>query len=93
MANEAEIMDKIIREQLKLTPRRANLAILTLVLIFKSLAWSFSVIFSRASKFSSSLKVGLRGFVNPLPGVPGTLMALFKGDFGVIGTVDPLFPI
>lgn len=45
---------------------------------------------------SSSRKVGLKGFSNFLAGVPGTLMALFKGVFGVMGTAaaslsdDPL---
>lgn len=37
MANEAESMDRMMREQLKLTPRRANLAILTRVLILYKL--------------------------------------------------------
>ncbi len=34
MANEVESMERMIKLQLKLTPRRANLAIRTLVLIF-----------------------------------------------------------
>lgn len=34
MANEADSIDRMINEQLKLTPRRANLAMRTRVLIF-----------------------------------------------------------
>lgn len=34
MANEAEIMERMIRLQLKFTPRRANFAMRTRVLIF-----------------------------------------------------------
>ena len=44
-----------------------------------------SVSLSLLSSISSSLNVGLKGFSILLPGVPGTLMALFRGDFGVIG--------
>ena len=51
----------------------------------KSLAWSFAVDFSRFSKSSSSLNVGLNGFVRPRPGVPGAFMALLRGDLGVMG--------
>jgi hypothetical protein len=51
----------------------------------KSLACSFSVSFSRFSRISSSLKVGLSGFSIFLAGVPGTLIALLRGDFGVMG--------
>lgn len=102
MANEDEIMAMIIKLQLKLTLRRANLAIRTRVLIFcevvsqelrlfcvktltRSRFWSFSVDFSFFSSISSSRNVGLRGFMSPLPGVPGTFMALFNGDLGVMG--------
>jgi len=93
MANEAEIIARMMRLQLKLTPRRANLAIRTRVLIFKSLACSFSVDFSLFSSISSSLNVGLRGFERPLPGVPGTFKALLSGDLGVMGiVVDSRFP-
>lgn len=106
MLKDADNMDKIIREQLKLTPRSANLAIRTRVLIFyghvsttniynsrrdwkltTSLACSWSVDVSRFSSICSSRNVGLRGLVNCLAGVPGTLMALLRGLFGVIGTV------
>lgn len=49
-----------------------------------------SVAFSLDSSNSSSLNVGLKGFVRPRPGVPGTFMALFNGDFGAMAT-DSLF--
>lgn len=42
MANEDESMDKMIKLQLKLTPRSANLAIRTRVLIFCKRGWRVS---------------------------------------------------
>lgn len=85
IAKEDESIARMMALQLKLTPRSANLAIRTFVLIPKSRFCSLSVDISRFSKISSSLNVGLNGFSNFLPGVPGTFMALFRGDFGVIG--------
>lgn len=86
IAKDEDIMARIIREQLKLTPRRANLAMRTRVLTLRSRACSLSVPSSRFSRTSSSRKVGLRGFVKVLAGVPGTFMALLRGDLGGMAT-------
>ena len=86
MEKEADSIERMMRLQLKLTPRRANLAMRTRVLIFRSRFCSFSVLASRFSRISSSRKVGLSGFSLRRPGVPGTFMALLSGDRGVMGT-------
>lgn len=52
----------------------------------RSFACSFSVIASCFSKTCSSRNVGLSGLSIFRPGVPGTLMALFSGEAGVMGT-------
>lgn len=52
----------------------------------RSFACSTSVPASLFSNICSSLKVGLSG-LRPRPGVPGTRMALFSGDLGLIGMV------
>jgi hypothetical protein len=83
IANEDDTMANMIRLQLKLTPLRANFAILTLVLIARSLACSFSVTSSRFSRRSSSRQVGLSGVLVDM--TPGDLSALFRGDAGVRG--------
>lgn len=51
----------------------------------RSFACSFSVISSCFSRICSSRNVGLSGLSIFRPGVPGTLMALFSGEAGVIG--------
>lgn len=57
-----------------------------MVIHTRSFACSTSVPASLFSRTCSSLNVGLSGF-NPLPGVPGTRIALFSGDLGLIGMV------
>lgn len=59
---------------------------ISMLLHTMSLACSISVPASLFSKTCSSLNVGLSGF-RPRPGVPGTRIALFNGDLGLIGTV------
>ena len=87
MLKVVDNIDRTMRLQLKLVPRRAIFAIRTRVLIFKSLALAFSVDSSCFSNASSSLNVGLSGFRRP--GVPGTFKALLRGDAGVSGTSTP----
>lgn len=84
MVTLVEIMARTIRLQLKFTNLSSSFATLTLVLTFKSLTCSFSVISSCFSRTCSSRNVGLNGFII-LPGVPGTLNALFNGEDGVSG--------
>lgn len=79
MENVVASMDRTIREQLKLTPRRKNLAILTLVLDFRSCSCSFSVLSSAFSNISSSLKVGLSMASRFLGAAPGDFIALLRG--------------
>ena len=81
-------MDKTMRLQLKLTPRRANLAIRTRVLTLRSFAFCLSVLSSCFSSTCSSLNVGLKGLMKR-PGVPGGFKALLRGDAGVRGTSTP----
>ncbi len=88
MVRDVESIVRTMRLQLKLTPRRAILAIRTRVLTFRSFAFCLSVLSSCFSSTCSSLKVGLKGFMKR-PGVPGGFKALFKGDAGVRGTSTP----
>ena len=90
-----EIMESTMSEQLKLTPRRKNLAARTRILDFyrtsqsnsemvstqltKSRTCSFSVAASAFSRICSSLKVGLLMALRSLGGAPGDLRALFSG--------------
>lgn len=79
MENVVASIARTIKEQLKLTPRRKNLAILTLVLDFKSTSCSLSVLSSAFSNISSSLNVGLSIASRFLGAAPGDFIALFRG--------------
>jgi len=79
MENVVASMERTMREQLKLTPRRKNLAILTLVLDFRSSSCSFSVLSSAFSNISSSRNVGLSIASRFLGAAPGDFMALLRG--------------
>ena len=90
IVRDVESMDRTMRLQLKLTPRRAILAIRTRVFTFRSFAFCFSVLSSCFSSTCSSLNVGLKGLMKR-PGVPGGFKALFRGDAGVRGTSTPTY--
>ena len=103
----AESMDKTMRLQLKLTPRKAILAIRTRVLTFclrsatnshssdqRPLTRSAAFRFSVFSSCFSKSCSSLKVGLNGfanLAGVPGGFKALRNGEFGVRGTSTPAY--
>jgi len=84
--NAVASMERMIKLQAKLIPRRKIFAIRTLTLTLRSFACSCSVISSLFSSSRSSLKVGLKIMVSVVRGgAPGDLSALLRGVFGVGG--------
>lgn len=79
MENVVASIARTIKEQLKLTPRRKNFAILTLVLDLRSTSCSFSVLSSAFSNISSSRNVGLSIASRFRGAAPGDFIALLRG--------------
>ncbi len=87
MANEDESMERMIRLQLKLTPSEGELGhphpcldlqVSRLLLLRQLLAALEDLLLSECRALQRTL-------ANCRPGVPGTRMALLRGDLGVMG--------